>query len=82
MDIKNNLEDMIMTVISLIVISIFLPIGLVYIVNIGSVNVVFNGANTTLAATGAATVITILSTVVPIVIAIGIVLNYLRSAIR
>jgi len=82
MDIKNNLDDMLMMVISLVFIAIILPIGLVYIINIGSINVVFNGVNTTLSATGADTVITLLSTLVPITIAIGIVINYLRSATR
>ncbi|MFX0069877.1 MAG: hypothetical protein ACFFAO_02195 [Candidatus Hermodarchaeota archaeon] len=82
MDIKNNLDDMLMSVISLVFIAIILPIGLIYIINIGDVNVVFNGANVTLSDTGADTVITLLSTLVPITIAIGIVINYLRNATK
>jgi len=75
-----SLENMLMMVVSLIFISFILPIGLVYIANIGSINVVFNGANTTLSATGLDTVITLLTVLVPISIAIGIVLYYIRSA--
>jgi len=81
MDIKNNLQDMLMVVISLIFISIILPIGLVYIINIGDVTVLYNGVNVTLAETGAATTITLLSTLVPITIVIGIVINYLRASL-
>lgn len=77
---KMSLENMLMMVVSLIFISFILPIGLVYIANIGSINVLFNGANTTLAATGSDTVITLLSVLVPISIAIGIVLYYIRSS--
>lgn len=77
---RMSLENMLMMVVSLIFISFILPIGLVYIANIGSINVVFNGANTTLAATGLDTVITLLTVLVPISIAIGIVLYYIRSA--
>lgn len=77
---KMSLENMLMMVVSLIFVSFILPIGLIYIANIGDVNVVFNGANTTLSATGLDTVITLLTVLVPISIAIGIVLYYIRTA--
>lgn len=77
---KLSLENMLMMVVSLIFISFILPIGLVYIANIGDIVVVFNGANTTLASTGLDTVITLLTVLVPISIAIGIVLYYIRTA--
>ena len=75
-----KLESMLMTVVSLIFIAFILPIGLVYIANIGEVVVVFNGENVTLATTGLDTVITLLTVLVPISIAIGIVLVYIRQA--
>lgn len=80
MPYKMTLQNLVMMVVSLIFIAFILPIGLVYIANIGSINVVFNGANTTLSATGLDTVITLLTVLVPISIAIGIVLYYIRSA--
>ena len=77
---KMTLENMLMMVVSLIFISFILPIGLVYIANIGEVNVLINGANVTLSASGLDTVITLLTTLVPISIAIGIVLYYVKSS--
>lgn len=77
---KFGFNSMIMMVVSLIFLTFLLPIGLVYIANIGSINVVFNGANTTLSATGLDTVITLLTTLVPLSIAIGIILYYIKFA--
>ena len=76
-----TLEKMMSIVISLIFMSILLPIGLVYMLNIGNVNVVFNGANTTLSAiSGADTVVVLLGTLVPITIAIIVVAYYVKQA--
>ena len=77
---KMSFNSMLMMVISLVFITFLLPIGLVYIANIGEVNVVFNGANVTLADTGMDTVITLLTTLVPLSIAIGIIIYYIKFA--
>ena len=76
-----SLTRMLEMVVSLIFISIILPIGLVYIINIGDVQVVFNGENITLSETGADTVITMLSILVPLAIAISIITYYIRQSI-
>ena len=77
---KMSFNSMLMMVISLVFITFLLPIGLVYIANIGEVNVVFNGANVTLSDTGMDTVITLLTTLVPLSIAIGIIIYYIKFA--
>lgn len=75
-----SLRGMLEMVISLIFMTFLLPIGLIYVLNIGDIQVVFEGENVTLAETGAATVITLLTTLVPLSIAIGIVIYYLKFA--
>lgn len=77
---KLTFNAMLMMVVSLIFITFLLPIGLVYIANIGDVNVSFNGEWITLSEAGLDTVITLLTTLVPLCIAIGIVIYYLRYA--
>lgn len=77
---KLTFERMLMMVVSLIFMTFLLPIGLVYIGNIGEVQVLFNGANVTLSDVGLDTVITLLTTLVPISIAIGIIIYYIKFA--
>lgn len=74
-----NFNTMLMMVISLVFLSFILPIGFVYIVNIGDVNVLFNGENVTLAGSGLDSIITLLTTLVPLAIVIGIVIFYIRG---
>ena len=75
-----SFNSMLMMVISLVFITFILPIGLVYIANIGEINVLFNGENVTLSDAGLDTVITLLTTLVPLSIAIGIIIYYIKFA--
>ena len=83
---KMSFNSMLMMVISLVFITFILPIGLIYIVNIGEIEVVVpfyigeNITNVTLSDTGMDTVITLLTTLVPLSIAIGIIIYYIKFA--
>jgi hypothetical protein len=77
---KLTLDKMLMMVVSLVFLTFLLPIGLVHIAQIDQIEVTFNNSTTTLADAGLSTPITLLTTLVPLSIAIGIVVYYIKFA--
>lgn len=72
-----GVNDIMALVIGALLAGILLPIGLIDLVNITNSAVTVNGTATTFGAVAPAVVITLLGTVVPIVIAIGVMRKFL-----
>lgn len=72
-------RNIIEIVLSLVILAVALPIALIYIVDIGNFTMLVNGVNVTLSDVINPAVLTLLTVVLPIVIAIVIMLSYLPS---
>lgn len=67
----------IMVAVSLLVVSLVLPIALIYISNAGNSSVTINGTAQTLASVADPAVVTLLTVLLPILAVIGIIMYYL-----
>ncbi|MGB5911855.1 MAG: hypothetical protein WBH31_11730 [Promethearchaeia archaeon] len=73
-------RQIVYTVVSLIIISALLPIGLGLTSAMGQVNVTINGVPTALSTLVDPTVLTLLTTLLPILVVVGIAMYYIPKA--
>lgn len=78
--VKFDSDGLMNIIITLIFVSFLLPIGLIYLINIGSVNVLVDGVNKTLndTATGQM-IVTLITTLVPLAIGLGLTLFFVKK---
>lgn len=74
--IHMNMQKIISLAITLIIIAVILPIGLVYLSTSGDVQVLINGTYVTLSEVADPTVITLLTVLVPILVVVAIVMYF------
>lgn len=77
MALKTN--QIIMIVVSLVIIAVILPLGLGLVSAMGDVNVTVNGVPTPLSELVDPTVLTLLTTLLPILVVVGIAMYYIPS---
>lgn len=77
MDSSYSMQKIIMIAITLVVIAIILPIGLVYIGSAGSTTVEINGSDVTLTEAVDPAIITLLTILLPILVVIVIIMYFL-----
>lgn len=77
---KFDSDNLMNLIITLIFVSFLLPIGLIYLLNIGSVNVLLDGANVTLNdSTTGQMITTLIITLVPLAIGLGLTMYFVKK---